>query len=115
MEINLLKEAIDCLSDQRRLVHYHDDQYALYLLQQYCKNSLDNNETGISLSDLKTSRFAKLLQRPKVKQIVATFGDGKVTSDRLQDLYPSHLKMPVSARLETAIFKTSNFWASHSS
>jgi len=33
----------------------------------------------------------------------------------VKGIYPSHLKMQDSARLETAIFEASNFWASHSS
>jgi len=95
MEMNLLKEAIECLSDQRRLVHYHDDQYALYLLQQYCfkENCLNKGkQASISISDLKSTQFAKLLQRPKIKELLAGFGDGKIVGERLQDIVINNYK-----------------------
>ena len=86
MDINLLKEAIECLSDERRLVHYHNDLYALYLLQKYCQKTNKKNQQSISIADIKNSQFAKLLQRVTLKRLIAEFGDGKITNERLDNL-----------------------------
>lgn len=83
MEIELLKEVLECLAEDRRLVHYHDDKYALYLLQQYCKQHEKKSPSKIKIGQIKTSAFAKCLHRPKVKKLVASFGDGKISSKRL--------------------------------
>ena len=81
MDKKFLNEVIECLNDGRRLVHYFDDKYAFYLLEKFCEQKGDT-----SISDVKLSSFAKLLQRPKVKQFIATQGDGKISVKRLQQM-----------------------------
>ena len=81
MNKQFLDEVIECLNEGRRLVHYSEDKYAFYLLEKYCE------QKGSSyISDVKSSGFARLLQRPKVKQFIAAQGDGRISVNRLQQL-----------------------------
>ena len=84
MEINLLKEVLDCLNDGRRLVHYYDDQYALYLLQKFCERSKSDPHSSILINEIKNSNFGKLLNKPNVVKILSALGNGKVSSEQLQ-------------------------------
>ncbi|WP_196140766.1 hypothetical protein [Aliikangiella sp. G2MR2-5] len=73
MEMKVLNEVIDCLSNGRRLAHYFEDRYAYYLLAKYCEKYSE-----ASIAQIKQSSFSKLLQRPGIKQLVSNFGNGKV-------------------------------------
>ncbi len=84
MEIELLKEVLECLNDGRKLVHYHKDKYAFYLLESYCR-SIADDKGWVKISDIKASPFAKLLQRQLVKRLVAQSGHGKIFIADLED------------------------------
>lgn len=71
MNINLLKEVKEILGNGRRLHHYHKDQYAVWLLAK-----LIQKRQGITVSKLKSTSFAKLLERPVVKHNLMTTGKG---------------------------------------
>ena len=86
MEINLLKEVLECLNDGRRLVHYYDDQYALYLLQKFCERANSNNsdtQAEVQIKEIKRSNFGKLLSKPSIVKLLAELGDGKLSKERL--------------------------------
>ncbi|PHS16861.1 MAG: hypothetical protein COA86_11405 [Kangiella sp.] len=83
MEIKLLEEVLDCLNDGRRLVHYYDDQYALYLLQKFCEKKITKDQSSIQIKEIKSSCFAKLLNKPSIVKLLSELGDGKLSSDRL--------------------------------
>lgn len=78
MEIELLKEVIECLSEGRKLVHYHKDKYALYLLEKYCY-SIAGDKPQVKISDIKKSCFGRLLKRELLKPLIAKSGNGKIS------------------------------------
>jgi hypothetical protein len=82
METTYLEEAIDCLSDERRVLHYYQDQYAIYLLQ--CSFG---GLSEIRIDELRSSKFSKLLNRNIVKELVAKSGNGLLTKQKLDEAY----------------------------
>ena len=76
MEYGVIQDVIACLPRGRTLFYYFPDRYAVALLSRYLGE-------GRTLADVKASRFAKLLQRPALKPVIATKGDGKLTQDDL--------------------------------
>ena len=84
MDIKLLEEVLECLNDGRRLVHYYDDQYALYLLQQFCERNSENKDSSIQIKRIKDSIFSKLLNKPCIVKLLAELGDGQLSASRLQ-------------------------------
>lgn len=86
MEINLLEEVLECLNDGRRLVHYYNDQYAAYLLEQFCKRNKSKRKPETQIKQIKDSCFGKLLKKPNIAKLLSDLGDGKLSSDRLQQV-----------------------------
>jgi len=83
MEINYLEEAIACLGEERRVLHYFEEQYAFYLLQ---RQFVDLSE--VRIDQLRTGQFAKLLNKTNIKQLVSTCGNGRLTKEKLDQFYP---------------------------
>ena len=69
-----IQEIILCLPNDRTLFHYHKDRYALWLLANHVGN-------GLPVHQIKQSRYARLLNKPIVKQLIATRGQGKLSAE----------------------------------
>lgn len=80
MEKYLVEEIIACQHDERQFFYYFKDRYALLLLSYITHN-------GLKISALKNSDFARLLDKPIVKQALAQSGDGMVRSETLQSIW----------------------------
>ena len=80
MEYEAVQEVIACLPRGRTLFYYFPDRYAAHLLSRYIGD-------GRALADIKSSRFAKLLQRPALKPVLASTGDGVLGTDDLADCW----------------------------
>lgn len=77
MDIQLANTVIDCLSKDRTLFEHYEDQHAVMLLQHVTR-------TPVAISKLKETRFAKLLQRSVIKNILAEKGDGTLSCNDLE-------------------------------
>lgn len=77
MEINTAKEVIACLPEGKTLFNYYKDAYAVFILSQVIGE-------GCAISELKQSVYSGLLNKPKIKNIVAKSGDGILHSDQLE-------------------------------
>lgn len=77
MNKNLTKEIIHCLPKERSLYPYYKDYYALQLLEYFAGN-------GVKISQLKQSRFAKLMTKSTVRELLSNCGNG--------DLLPQHFE-----------------------
>ncbi len=73
MDNQLANDIIAMLPGDRTLFRYHQDRYAFMLLEYATKGD-------VSIADIKRSRFAKLLERPAVKTLMAQRGSGKLTA-----------------------------------
>ncbi len=78
MKLEQAKEIMACLPQGRTLFHYSKDDYAFWLLKQWSQNEQD-------IHNLKSSRARKLLDKPIIKQCIAQYGQGCVTSDSLPE------------------------------
>lgn len=67
MDFVQLEEILACLKGERTLFRYQRDAYALALLRDYIG-------VGMSIAELRQSAYAKLLQKPLVKQALAMAG-----------------------------------------
>ncbi len=82
METNVLKEALECLDDERRVLHYFKDKYALYLLE-----SLFINNDRLPITKIQQSKFNKLLHKAVVKEVTSKCGDGFISKDRFENTF----------------------------
>lgn len=64
-------EVIACLGDERKIFHYYRDRYSLGLLRQLAGRQ-DNGE--LPLARLRQSPYAGLLQKPRLRRILASLG-----------------------------------------
>ena len=76
------QEIIACLPQGRTLFFYFKDRYALMLLRWYIGER-------ISIRELKQSPYAKLLNRPLLKELVKQHGDGYLRAADLESAWPS--------------------------
>jgi len=76
MDIQELKEIIDCMPKGRTFFPYYQNRYAPMLLAWII------GEYG-KVSDIKQSRYAGLLDKPPVKNLLATSGKGTLSADAL--------------------------------
>ncbi len=81
MDIQLANDIIAMMPDERTVFRYYPDRYAIMLLE-YAMTE------GVSISQLKSSRFAKLLNRPAIKNVVAQCGNGYLTPAELALAWP---------------------------
>ncbi len=77
MEKAAIDEIQACLPKERTLFHYHQDRYALMLLGWAAGE-------GCKVERLRRGPFAPLLEKPLVKQALATCGDGAVDRASLE-------------------------------
>lgn len=76
-----LAEILACLPDEFTFP-YFKDRYALMLLADFVGE-------GKSVAEVKASRFARLLDRPGMKPLLALAGGGKLTRDMLESHWPA--------------------------
>ena len=76
MEKVQVEEILSCLKGERTLFHYTRDAYALQLLRDYVG-------PGMTVSELRLSPYAKLLNKTLVKQALAMAGGGKLCPEHL--------------------------------
>lgn len=75
------KDIITCLPNGRTVYPYHQDRYAVQLLEFVVDDQ-------VSISELRDSEFGKLLSRPTVKSVVASCGSGTLSRDDLAKAWP---------------------------
>ena len=68
MDRQTADEVVACLSGERTLYHYYRDRYSLGLLRHLSR------QRPISVATLKQSPYAPLLQKPRIKNILADLG-----------------------------------------
>jgi|GEM_PF-460844 len=76
-----INEFFDILKGQRTLFYYFKDRYALMLLQWHISNK-------ISIQQLKQSSYKSLLNKPLLKDIMATRGNGTLDKETIQNCWP---------------------------
>jgi len=81
MDKNLTSEIIDCFPKERTVFRYFKGRYALILL----KNIIGE---GQNVNKLRKTAYAGLLDKPEVKQVLALAGQGIVTPDLLNSVWP---------------------------
>ena len=77
MDHLLAQEIIACLPSERNLYYYYRDRYSLGLLRHISRYG----DKGLSLAALKNSHYAPLLQKPRIKNILAKIGKHQPTED----------------------------------
>lgn len=81
MDTRIAQALVACEADHRLLFPYFKDRYALLLLSRVIGS-------GASISALRQSRFAKLLQKPLLREILAAAGTGRLEPDLLETWTP---------------------------
>lgn len=76
-----VQEIIDCLGGSREKFYYHKDRYALMLLS-YVVGS------GMSIREIKQSKFKKLLDKPYVQKILQQKVYSVLTRERINAFWP---------------------------
>lgn len=82
MRTSEAQEIVACLAGERYLFHYFKDRYALLLLS-------DLVGEGMAIRDVRATRYAKLLERPRVRDIVRAKGDGRLARADLEAAWPA--------------------------
>ena len=82
MNTQLLEEVLASLRGERTLFHYHRDGYATYLLRRVIAD-----QEAVALRDLRQSRWASLLNRPLIREILARCGNGFLHKKQLTDIW----------------------------
>ncbi|MEJ2064445.1 MAG: hypothetical protein P8X74_14410 [Reinekea sp.] len=67
MDKQQLEEILACLDQRKWLLHFYPDCYAVFLLEQWLKQ-----RGSATVRDIKASPFAKLLNKPILKGLIAT-------------------------------------------
>lgn len=81
MDLQDLKEVISCLSGERTKFYYFRDRYALMLLKDYIQEKM--GDKAMSISNLRQSPYANLLNKAPVKKVLASAGNGMITAEML--------------------------------
>lgn len=80
MEKKQLDEVLACLGNERRVVSYFKDQYAVEALKRFVG-------TGKTVAHIKHSRFAGLLNKPWIKSQLANVGSSTLSAELLSYWY----------------------------
>lgn len=81
MKQEQINKIIASLPKDRTLFYYFKDRYALLLIDHMFQNS-------VPLRKIKESQFARLLDRPLLKSLIATKGNGLLELKDLENLWP---------------------------
>lgn len=84
MDIESVREIIDCLPAERTLFHYFRDRQAVYMLQWLLRQRGQQ-----TLPRLRASRWNRLLSKPVLKPVLAHCGDGVLAADDLDCVWPA--------------------------
>lgn len=82
MDTKLLEEVIACLRGERTLFRYYRDAYAAYLLQRVIAD-----QEAVALRELRQSRWASLLNRPLIRELIANCGNGYLQQKQLREIW----------------------------
>ncbi len=86
MKLDEIQEIKGILPEDRTLFYYFKDRYALMLLENVVEDS-------INISTLKKSRLASLLSKPVFKSLLQQAGNGALTLEQIQALWPVSTKV----------------------
>lgn len=81
MKEHVADELIECMTDTRLPFHYYPDRYAPMILSY----QLDK---PTHVRQLRNSPFGKLLERPVLRNTIATLGNGIITRDTVLSVWP---------------------------
>lgn len=81
MKEETVQEIIECFQDERKLFYYFKDRYALMLLSYLVDDKA-------SISQLRNHRFAKLLKKPIINNILKNSGNGVLTQNAIASAWP---------------------------
>jgi hypothetical protein len=84
MDREYANEILACLPQERTCFHYFKDRYALQLLGYAAGD-------GTSVEALRRSRYARLLNKPAVRQLLANCGDGRLDRQRIDSQWQAPL------------------------
>jgi hypothetical protein len=76
MDKETVNEIIACLPKGRTFFYYFKDRYALMLLSHLVGN-------GKKIAEIRQTPYARLLDKPVIKKVLATAGDGRLSHDLL--------------------------------
>lgn len=76
MDKETVNEIIACLPKGRTFFYYFKDRYALLLLSHLVGN-------GKKIAEIRQTPYARLLDKPVIKKVLALAGDGKLSRDLL--------------------------------
>ena len=93
-------------SNERMLFPYFKNRHALLLLAWFVGGE------GCSISEIKRSRYAGLLQKPLLKNLAKRYGDGRLTADRLLGYWP-HFTELETYRITLGEWGTTGKWRWH--
>ena len=85
MELQEVKEIIDCLAGERTKFYYFRDRYALMLLKDYIAEKV--GDKSLPIGELKRSPFANLLHKTPVKKALADAGSGNISAKDLEMIW----------------------------
>lgn len=84
MDSETVDEIIACLPQDRTLLHYYRDRYAVYLLAKLTQ------EKGMpSIADLKKTAVGKYLEKPIVKKVLGNWGAKTISEQILSQCWPT--------------------------
>jgi len=86
MKLEEIQEIVSILPEDRTLFYYFKDRYALMLLEHLYDSS-------INISEMKQSRLAGMLNKDVLKPLVKQAGNGKLTMEQIQALWPVSTKV----------------------
>jgi hypothetical protein len=76
MDHHVATEILACLQGERTVFPYFRDRYGIGLLRQLSRQLSRHRRTshGLNVADLKQSRYASLLQKPRIRAMLAGLG-----------------------------------------
>lgn len=83
MEKETVDEIIACLPQGRTLFYYHKDRYALQLLHWAVQHA------SVAINELRHSPYARLLEKPLVRRLLAGSGNGLLSREQLINCWES--------------------------
>jgi hypothetical protein len=81
MERKDIEEIVECLPKSRTKFYYFRDRYALMLLSYFIGS-------GMSIADIRKSKFRKLLEKPAVKSVLQKIGRKTIRPGELASFWP---------------------------
>ena len=90
MDSEIVDEIIACLPQDRTLLHYYRDRYAVYMLAKLMQ------EKGIpNIADLKKTAVGKYLDKPIIKKVLGHWGAKTISEQILSQCWPTEQESPI--------------------